>query len=288
MPIYDNTSGGGGFELPEDGSVGDVLTLAEDGAAWGAAPNVFRGAWQADTLAKQYDFASGIDPVFATVVSANGTAATASAVAVGGSYGAPGPFTQGARVAAQSQSDGLSLLELDLAATGIKNISRVSAWVHVLDAFSTFEDYMRMASYRNGVLATESDVIMPWKEIGTPADSNDVVRFGIHGTINLGTETIYGEITGLKIFTVSSPYMLGDFVTYAGKMWKSDVDNNGNVPGVGGTWVEALILPKASGTTGQRPSPATAGAGYPYFDTTLVKPIWSDGASWVDATGTAV
>jgi hypothetical protein len=40
--------------------------------------------------------------------------------------------------------------------------------------------------------------------------------------------------------------------------------------------------------TGSRPSASTAGAGAMFFDTTLVKPIWSDGTTWRDATGTAV
>lgn len=40
--------------------------------------------------------------------------------------------------------------------------------------------------------------------------------------------------------------------------------------------------------TGSRPSASTAGAGATIFDTTLGKPIWSNGTGWVDATGTAV
>jgi hypothetical protein len=39
--------------------------------------------------------------------------------------------------------------------------------------------------------------------------------------------------------------------------------------------------------TGSRPVPAT-GAGTMVFDTTLNKPIWSDGTNWRDATGTIV
>ena len=40
--------------------------------------------------------------------------------------------------------------------------------------------------------------------------------------------------------------------------------------------------------TGSRPSASTAGAGAMVFDTTLNKPIWSDGTNWRDATGTTV
>lgn len=42
-----------------------------------------------------------------------------------------------------------------------------------------------------------------------------------------------------------------------------------------------------TGTTAQRPSPAPW-VGFPYFDTTLGKPIWAKTTtSWVDATGAA-
>lgn len=40
--------------------------------------------------------------------------------------------------------------------------------------------------------------------------------------------------------------------------------------------------------TGSRPSASTAGAGATFYDTTLSKPIWSDGTVWKDATGTTV
>lgn len=38
--------------------------------------------------------------------------------------------------------------------------------------------------------------------------------------------------------------------------------------------------------TGARPSAATAGTGASIFDTTLGKPLWSDGTDWKDSTGT--
>lgn len=40
--------------------------------------------------------------------------------------------------------------------------------------------------------------------------------------------------------------------------------------------------------TASRPSATTAGAGAVFYDTTLSKPIWSDGAVWRDSAGTAV
>ncbi|WP_286828754.1 MULTISPECIES: beta strand repeat-containing protein [Kordiimonas] len=41
-------------------------------------------------------------------------------------------------------------------------------------------------------------------------------------------------------------------------------------------------------TTANRPDATASGTGASMFDTTLGKPIWSDGSQWVDATGTAV
>ena len=43
---------------------------------------------------------------------------------------------------------------------------------------------------------------------------------------------------------------------------------------------------QGAGTTTQRPS--SPSQGWMYFDTNLGKPIWWDGKSWRDATGTVV
>jgi hypothetical protein len=40
--------------------------------------------------------------------------------------------------------------------------------------------------------------------------------------------------------------------------------------------------------TGSRPAAATVGKGAQFYDTTLNKPIWSDGTNWKDAAGTTV
>ena len=44
----------------------------------------------------------------------------------------------------------------------------------------------------------------------------------------------------------------------------------------------------SAGTTAERPTLATTDAGYLYFETTLARPIWWTGATWVDSTGTVV
>ena len=59
---------------------------------------------------------------------------------------------------------------------------------------------------------------------------------------------------------------------------------------------DAVLRPVASGwtvralptTTAGRPSASATGAGTTLFDTTLGRPVWSNGTAWVDATGTIV
>jgi hypothetical protein len=47
-------------------------------------------------------------------------------------------------------------------------------------------------------------------------------------------------------------------------------------------------LQHKSYTTATRPTPASVGTGSCIFDTTLSKPIWSDGTNWRDAGGAIV
>jgi hypothetical protein len=48
------------------------------------------------------------------------------------------------------------------------------------------------------------------------------------------------------------------------------------------------VVNSGDSTTANRPNAVIAGTGGMWFDTTLHKPIWSDGSIWRDATGTAV
>lgn len=58
---------------------------------------------------------------------------------------------------------------------------------------------------------------------------------------------------------------------------------------VAGWYVVARSRSKpAAGTTAARPAIANVEVGFAYFDTSLNKPIWSDGTGWRDAAGVAV
>lgn len=49
-----------------------------------------------------------------------------------------------------------------------------------------------------------------------------------------------------------------------------------------------VVIQTGRSVTASRPDAVKAGAGAMFFDTTLVKPIWSDGTNWKDATGATV
>jgi hypothetical protein len=49
--------------------------------------------------------------------------------------------------------------------------------------------------------------------------------------------------------------------------------------------IAVAVLPTSSNTAAR---PIVTEVGEMHFDTTLGKPIWWDGADWVDATGTVV
>lgn len=107
-----------------------------------------------------------------------------------------------------------------------------------------------------------ADLYEPW-EVGKAYSSGKIVKFGVNadGETQLysviqnhtsqddwkpdTTPSLYKKIgftdSGVAIWTqplgATDAYMMGDVVSYDGKVWKSEVDNNVWQPGVYG-WVE--------------------------------------------------
>ncbi|OIN55728.1 hypothetical protein [Arsenicibacter rosenii] len=48
------------------------------------------------------------------------------------------------------------------------------------------------------------------------------------------------------------------------------------------------VVPGRNGTTANRPGTVGLPTGYPYYDTTLGKPIWWNGSAWKDAANSTV
>lgn len=287
--------------LPGGGLPDQVLKLGENGRAQWVDPvavaQKFRGEWAPDEIAKVYTFSTGIPAEFTS--SKAGTYADPVAAAVTGPSAASAPPYTGAvrfTATAANQNNNYSQLVLDLSTLGISGITRAACWFATADAGSTLEDYAAGSLVVNGSIAataggtgSAATNLRTWRKVFCNVDSDDILGIRARDVYPSNFNTaINTYMTGLEIYAADEPYMLGQYVTYNGKMWRSLVDNNAATPAQGSYWTEALTLPLSSGTTAARPTAATAGLGFQYFDTTLNKPIWSTGAAWVDATGAAV
>lgn len=302
MPLYRQGSGGGSIPAVEPGK---VLGATESGELTWMEPgsSLFRGDWGPDQLVASYDLGDGLpSPLFALSRSGS-TSGTRDDVPIVVNVAEVSTNPPGSDVAPtnppvsdmalmmrlRNYGPGLhSTAEMDLSALGIPNLSRIRFKHAATRSLSVLTP--RYGTSRNGVeQLLRGPATFGWQYVDLSVASADKVTWSNYTTTGAsGTVDVRYYVTDIQLYAADAPYMLGDFVTHQGKMWKSLIDNNADTPGVDASWAVALELPSPSGTTAQRPSPATAGVGYPYFDTTLNKPIWSTGSVWVDATGATV
>lgn len=290
----------GGSGLPQGGAPGQVLGKTDSGETVWVDPTggVFRGEWSPDELMKQYDFAGATLPPEFTAQASGAKSDMPSLVTlplVAGSgqeapTGTPSPFTRAVRFRSYTQNSApgvnqYSRLTLNVASLGISNITRMRCWLGQNTFVYPSESVTHITV--DGTNAYSASADSPWTERTVTLSNPQAITWGIRSNHNTYGGDILAGVTGIRIYAAKQPYMLGEFVTYQGKMWKSLLDNNANTPGTTG-WAEALTLPQSSGTTAARPSASVAGVGYQYFDTTLSRPIWSTGTGWVDAGGIAV
>jgi hypothetical protein len=134
--------------------------------------------------------------------------------------------------------------------------------------------------------------------IGTAASPFQITNTGasLSDSFSVANTTTLGLVL-LGSGTNEDPFILSGNVTLKLQQL-SDVSNPSGVPVAGqspvyvgtsggdGHW--EFHRPFQPLATGSRPTAASAGAGGTYYDTTLQKPAWSDGATWRDAMGTAV
>lgn len=289
MPLYVAGSASG---IPDGGDPGQVLTLDEDlNPTWGETdPGKFRGAWAEDEVVGIYAFDEGIVPPFTAAQVNTGVMPFIDS----SSLPSNGLYTSAVHLRAPAAyADNRSTVTLDMSSfTGV-SITRMKYWRR-FDNTGGFDWTGRFSIHVDGVMqsgSTYSDD-QTWYQVAQALPpSPDAVSFVVDiqpGRDGYGS-TPGARITGVEIYGTTRPYMLGEFVTHQGKMWESLTNNNSHEPSESSAaWDLAIVLPRPSGTTAQRPDPATAGIGYPYYDMTLNKPIWSDGTGWRDATGTVI
>jgi hypothetical protein len=157
---------------------------------------------------------------------------------------------------------------------------------------------------------------------GSPGIWRDVAPLDLLATANTwtGAQTFTADVTvrgasgpryievGNGLAAIAGPAALGGLKAYSGDAtapgagvvcsaiaWqKSNAPDSGywefktGRDNVLGLKLEAGTAATGTGATGARPSASAVGQGAQWFDTTLGKPIWSDGTNWRDAAGTVV
>lgn len=272
----------GGSGLPEGAAPGLTIIADENSQpTWGAtasAPALFRGSWSAGEVAFYEGFTDGIPSNWTCPLKPFNAQFRTGLPSM---YEEPAGILNAIEMYTQYSGD-FTVLG-DLAAYDIDGVIGVNMWwASWRPDPSTLGRQIRS----DATVAASSLNDFEWTKVFVPATSSSVLSVRMVAP-ERGESTIW--FSGIEILTSAQPYMRGEFVTSGGSMWESMIDNNGTVPGAAGAaWERAIVLPPNSGTTAQRPDAVVAGEGFPYYDTTLSKPIWSNGTGWTDATGTAL
>lgn len=223
---------------------------------WGNASGQFRGEWATDTLVYTQNFSGGSIPAPFTVGHDN--------LAVNAylqSVTAPAGTSLTSAVRCENtdiRTIDASWLELNLASLGITGITRVAFWAE--GSGDTNATWHAADVLKNGVSVWSSVDAFAWKYQSVTASSTDVLRFRGRGNQGSTVGNVHGraDFTGIEVYASSDPYMTGQFVTYQGKLWKSQSDNNGGTPGTTG-WTEVpLYAPGAPVATKTANYTATA------------------------------
>lgn len=125
----------------------------------------------------------------------------------------------------------------------------------------------------NNSTASDSEVVL-----NPPTGNSATVKFQYAGTNRWQIYNGAGA-SSLYVRDMTAATMALTFTTGTGNAGRADFIGAVNA----GSWVKSQAVATAS-----RPAASTAGAGAMVYDTTLSKPIWSDGTNWRDAAGTVV
>lgn len=158
----------------------------------------------------------------------------------------------------------------------------------VVDAGSTSTNIAVIAQTPNFAYPTGSTVLFGAAKIGQPLSGQTFT--GVPDGI-LASSTYYGytRVASTTPASVGAWQHGATSVTMGANGGQGDlVDRVNALAAQLGADVARLRSSFRPFTTAGRPSAATAGDGGCYYDTTLNKPGWSDGATWRDAAGTAI
>lgn len=219
-----------GIPVPTGGSGAQVLRKASatDGdLEWATLTDSWRGLWTTDELLFADDMSSFNDDIWdlsntgANIIDTSGNPDYAKCL-----YMHSG-----------SNGDVSATLHLGLIdALAGKTLTQIKFWNCSQSLFSTpgytFTDGANLR------LSTNLTTITSWtEETETVGGINDEVWL-----FHAPGGGVYGELllTGIRVYGVSAPYMLGQYVVYSGHIYESALDNNNSTPGDDGNWVLVL------------------------------------------------
>lgn len=109
----------------------------------------------------------------------------------------------------------------------------------------------------------------------------------IPGQVGVGTLDLYQSTDGFPIFSIDgAATRIQWYLDHRPSTDAARSLGSGSLRWLNGFFSSYVRVGAVA--TGSRPAASTAGAGAHMFDSTLGKPIWSNGTNWVDATGTVV
>lgn len=161
-----------------------------------------------------------------------------------------------------------------------------------------------IAGQGNSALFSASASAVNYFQFIGSATTPIIQTIGTSATIDMSYRTkgqgahYFADGNGLTVFSLFpvasavNQIAMGNAISGAGPyLYATGSDANVSMrlvtKGAGLILAEAIIRHKTYTTAG-RPSAATAGAGAEYYDTTISKPVYSDGTVWRDATGATV
>lgn len=213
--------------------------VGPEGPAGAGGSSTFRGEWGPDALVWTEDLSDGtLDPAWSTSVTGSGVAAaiTSAAYPPGGSRSIEMYETTIGTASSTS-------LTLDISALGLANVTRIEFWLeHTAGSNQSWQTQTEV--FVNGGSVLSKNGAFAWELDTYAVSETDVVLFKEYGL--WGSESVYDSgrvyVSGIALYGTADPYMLHQYVTYNGKLWRSDSDNNPGTPGTSG-WTEMLIIP---------------------------------------------
>lgn len=169
--------------------------------------------------------------------------------------------------------------------TGVNNAGTVTVIGRYAEGFGTSNTFgafkvLPMLRSQDWAQGADGSGYTYHQALTNSPDTNHDATFGFYEASGISSPYVSmyeGAGNALKVLRVN----FGTKVTAGTTAQLMLLDKDGHM------WVMSTIG-TGSGATASRPSASTVGAASMWYDTTLHKPIWSDGTSWRDATGTVV